>query len=245
MEWVDSGLVLHRRPLGEHDAVLAIFTRHHGRAAGLMRYAMAKRHRAYSEPGQEVQARWHARLAEQLGHFTIEPRRALAALLMEDRGRLRALLSCLALLNAALPEREPHPDLYDLTLEFLTHADTRTWLVSYIRWELALLRDMGYGLDLSTCAVTGTRDDLAYVSPRSGRAVSRQAAAPYAHRLLILPPFLVTHENSATSDDLHHGLALTGYFLQHHLFQGRRVPPERLRLAASPSEGHHDSHTDP
>jgi DNA repair protein RecO (recombination protein O) len=234
MLWTDEGVVLAIRRHGESAAIASVFTRGHGRHAGLVRGGFGRRARPLYQQGNVLQVTWRARLAEQLGALSGELTDPLAARLMADPERLAGLASACALLETTLPERDPHPRLYDGLRELLGQlAGARPWLEGYVRFELALLAELGFGLDLSRCAVSGASEDLVYVSPRSGRAVSRGAAGVYADRLLPLPPFLLGLGRSDPAQ-LAAGLRLTGTFLRRHLFDASdRAPPEaRDRLLA-------------
>ncbi len=234
MEWRDEGILLAARPFGESAAVVTLLTREHGRHAGFARGARGRRGGSVYQTGNRLQAVWRARLGEQLGSFTCELVEAHGGRLIEDPPRLAALASAAALAEAALPEREPHRSVYDRLLALLRSLERdgfARWPEEYVRWELALLADLGFGLDLSRCAVTGSTTDLAYVSPRSGRAVSSGAAAPYRERLFALPAFL-GGAGAAQADDVLRGLALTGHFLEQHLFPPPKgLPAARARLA--------------
>lgn len=231
MDWQEDGIILSVRKHGESSAILNVLTRTHGRHAGLVRGGSGKRLSGILQPGNKVQARWHARLPEHLGTFTIEPLTAYAATALSDARRLAALSSACTLVEASLPEHEPHPAVLE-GLEVLLGAleDDSVWPVIYVKWEIGLLTELGFGLDLDHCAATGTTEDLTYVSPRTGRAVSTAAAAPYKERLLPLPAFLL--DNTADAD-IAGGLRLTGYFLENHVFQHRdtEMPAARRRLA--------------
>lgn len=233
MEWRDEGVVLAARPLGESAAVAELLTPGHGRHAGLVRGAASRRMAPVLQPGTQVAAHWQARLDDHLGGYRLEPLRPRVALL-SDAGRLAALSSACAILCAALPERAPHPALWAPTIALFDLLDSGgDWMLAYLRWELGLLDDLGFGLDLSACAVTGATQDLAYVSPRTGRAVARAAAGDWAPRLLPLPACL-TGPTPATPADIAAGLALTAHFLLRALPQGRtgpRLPEARTRLA--------------
>ncbi|MBT5414921.1 MAG: DNA repair protein RecO, partial [Rhodospirillaceae bacterium] len=176
---------------------------------------------------------WRARLAEHLGTFVCEPAGSLAAALLDDALRLAALSSACAVAEAALPEREPHPAAYDGLGALLEALSGEVWAEAYIRWEIEMLRELGFGLDLSACAATGSTDDLAYVSPRSGRAVSLAAGEPYRARLLTLPGFLLGRARPEREAEIAAGLALTGHFLERHVFhpQNRGIPAARQRLS--------------
>lgn len=234
MEWIDDGIVLSRRRLGENDAVVALFTAGHGRHLGVVRGGAGRRHGGTLQPGNLVSATWRARLSEQLGTMTCELRESMAARLLDDPPRLEALSACLELLDDVLPERQPHPELHAATRALLGALEAPGHAASLVRWELGLLTALGFGLDLSACAVTGDAADLAHVSPRSGRAVSRAAGRPYAGRLLALPPFLLAGRSGDDVDavDIAAGLALTGHFIERHLLApaSRAMPPARVRL---------------
>ncbi len=239
MEWRDEGIVLAARPHGESAAIITLLTREHGSHAGLVRGGAGRRSRGVYQPANEVMADWRARLPEHLGTYSCELARARAATLLDDPARLAAASSACALLQASLPERLPYPGLFAGLQELLDGLDGEDWPARYVVWELGLLSELGFGLDLSACAATGTNDELIYVSPKTGRAVSAGAGAPYADRLLVLPKFLAAyggrHELPAVPVDdatILAGLTLTGYFLEQHVFApgDRAMPPARERL---------------
>ncbi|MSP79905.1 MAG: DNA repair protein RecO [Rhodospirillales bacterium] len=249
MDWTDEGIVLSARRHGESQAVASLLTRAHGRHAGLVHGGWGRRGRALLQPGNAVQARWRARIPEHLGTFTLEPNRGTAARLFHDPLRLAALASACALADAALSERERHPAVHDALAELLAalERDDAGWPEAYVRWEVRLLADLGFGLDLKTCAATGTESDLTFVSPRTGRAVSEDAAGPWREKLLPLPGFLagtdgrnpaVARANPRarikTIEAIAQGLALTAHFLERHVFapHGQTMPAARRRLAA-------------
>ena len=240
MDWQDDGIVLSARRHGETSAIVSVLTRAHGAHAGLVKGGFAKRHRATIEPGNRVQAVWRGRLAEHLGNYTLESVHAHAANLLDDASRLSAMASALAVAEAALPEREAHPatlEALEAFLDALEHdelsARPEAWGTLYVRWELGLLGELGFALDLSLCAATGVTEDLVWVSPKSARAVSREAGEPYAKQLLPLPVFLGGEGGAAASlREVLQGLKLTGYFLERHLFapHDKRTPQARARL---------------
>ena len=236
MEWSDTGIVLSARRHGENAAVVSLITQTHGRHAGLVHGARGRRGRGLYQPGNTLAARWQARLAEHLGRYTCELVRARASLLLDDPARLAALAAVCALTEATLPERHPYPQVFGALGHLLDALEaSEHWAETVVRWELVLLGELGFGLDLTSCAATGSVEDLAYVSPRSGRAVSHEAGVPYADKLLRLPPFLVRPEDgaaSAATADVVAGLRLTGWFLEKHVFaeQGGRMPPARERF---------------
>ena len=231
MEWRDEAIVLAVRPHGEAGAVVSLLTCRHGRHSGLVRGGQSKANRGLLMPGNRVSALWRARLAEQLGSLKCEMVEAFAARAMEQAGRLAALSSACALCEMALPERQPHPRLFESLAALLTSLTSPAWPSVYVHWELALLADLGFGLDLSGCAAGGN-DQLAFVSPKSGRAVSLSAGEPYQDRLLALPRFLVDG-GEGNSAQIAEGLALTGFFLDRHVLgpHGASLPPARARLA--------------
>jgi len=233
MEWSDEGIVLSVRALGETSVVLSLLTRAYGRHSGLVRGGAGRRTRGMLQPGNRLAVRWRARLADHLGTMSCEPGRALAIGVLGDRGRLAAVAAACAVAETALPEREPLPATFEALAGLIAAIETDAgWPAAYVRWELGLLTELGFGLDLGRCAATGTADDLAYVSPRSGRAVSAAAGAPWKDRLLALPAFLVDASATESGEAVATGLALTGHFLLRHVYaeQGRALPAARARL---------------
>jgi DNA repair protein RecO (recombination protein O) len=228
MDWRDEGIVLSVRPHGETAAIAELFTAAHGRHLGVVRGGQSRRAAAHLQPGAQVAVAWRARLADHIGTFALEPLRLRAAVL-GDAAALAALGAACALLRLALPERAPHPALWrDTGALFDGLEEGGGWGEAYLRWELRLLEDIGFGLDLGTCAVTGAREGLAFVSPRTGRAVSRAAAGDWAGRLLPLPGLL---GGEPAADDLARGLAISGHFLARAL-PGQPLPAPRERLVA-------------
>lgn len=240
MDWQDDGIILSARRHGETSAIVHVLTRAHGVHGGLVKGGYAKRQRASIEPGNRVHVTWRARLSEHLGNYSLETTHAHGAALMDDADRLAAMSAVLAVAGAALPEREPHPAMLqalETLLDALEHADiapdAASWGQLYVRWELGLLSELGFRLDLSHCASTGATEDLVWVSPKSARAVSREAGLPYAAQLLPLPRFLREDADGPTTlRDILQGLKLSGYFLERHLFapHDRQIPQARGRL---------------
>lgn len=223
MDWQDEGMLLFMRPHGETSAIIEMFTAAHGRHAGVVRGGASRRMAAILQPGTQLSLTWRARLDDHIGTYAVEPLQSRAALL-SDRLGLATLGSVCALLRAALPEREPHPRLWAATIRLCDALIAAPGsLVDYLHWEVMLLEEIGFGLDLSGCAVTGAVTDLAYVSPRTGRAVSRAGAGDWADRLLPLPACLL-RDAAATPGDVHAGLAITGHFLLREV-QGLGDPP--------------------
>ncbi|MBP1806732.1 DNA repair protein RecO [Rubellimicrobium aerolatum] len=231
IEWRDEGILLAVRPHGETSAIAEAFCRDHGRHAGVVLGGVSRRMRPFLQPGVLAQLGWRARLDEHLGHFAVEPIRNRAATALGDRVALAGIGAVAALLASVLPERAAHPALYDRTNALLDLLGEReVWPLAYLQWEMAVLEEMGFGLDLNACAVTGARVDLAYVSPRTGRAVSRAGAGAYAPRLLPLPPVL-RGEGEADAPAIGAALDVTGHFLRERLLpEGRELPAARARL---------------
>jgi len=233
MEWRDEAVLLSMRRHGESAAIIEVFSAAHGRHLGVVRGGGSRKMAATLQPGTQVQVSWQARLDEHLGTFVVEPLGSRAALL-GDRLALGGLNAACALLHVALAERDPHPVLWQKTVALLDKmAVGADWPHDYLLWELDLLDELGFGLDLSGCAVTGGRDDLAFVSPRSGRAVSRGAAGAWEARLLPLPAVLLG-QGPVTGAGLTQGMALTGHFLLRGLapvLGEKGLPEARARLA--------------
>ena len=230
MDWSAQGFVISVRPHGETSAIVNVFTREQGRHAGLVRGGRSRRMRPILQAGNRVHIDWQARLSEHLGHFVIEAVDARAAIIMQDRRALAALNSISALLMEALPEREVHHGLFQVYEILLDNMDDEAvWPALYVRFEVALLQALGYGLDLDSCAATGSKDNLTHVSPRSGRAVCEEAAQPYIDKLYRLPGFL--NGNAQINDtDIADGLSLSGYFLESRIFHAMNKPMPDARI---------------
>ncbi len=236
MEWTDTGLVLGSRRLGEADALVELMTRDHGRHLGVVKGGRSKRRAAVLQIGNRVAAVWCARLDEHVGTWTIEPLDARAAELMASAVALNGVQTLAAHLRL-LPERDPHPELFEAMAAIVDHlGEPRLAGELIVRFELAVIEALGFGLDLATCALTGATADLAWVSPRSGRAATRVAGAPHAAKLLALPGFLAGVETSepatwgrAGIDDLLAGFRLTGHFLARHVWEPRGIDPPATR----------------
>ena len=234
MEWRDQGAVLSMRLHGETSAIIEVFTAQHGRHSGVVRGGASRRMAATLQPGTQVDVTWRARLDEQIGSYRVEPVQSRAGVLL-DRLALAGLNATCAMLQTALPDREPHPQLYRASVALLDALQASAdWPLTYLRWEMQLLEELGFALDLRRCAVTGSREDLAFVSPKTGRAVSRGAAGDWAARLLPLPPMLLG-QGPATPAELAQGFALTSHFLTkgfEPLLNGKPLPEARSRLLA-------------
>jgi DNA repair protein RecO (recombination protein O) len=236
VEWSDEGIVLTLRPHGESSGILEALTRNHGRHLGLVRGGGSTKGRASLQPGNRVKLTWRARLSENLGVYVAELARARASDMFEDRAALAGLNAFAAVAGAVLPEREPHSAAFvaaEVLLETMASHRFEDWAPLFVLWEVGLLNELGFGLDLSRCAATGSADDLVYVSPRTGRAVSRSAGDAYRDRLLQLPAFLLGRQaGEGTPRDALMGLELTAHFLAqwvlapHH----KTIPEARNRL---------------
>lgn len=238
MEWSDVGLVLGTRRLGESDALVEVMTRDHGRHLGVVRGGRTKARAAHLQIGNRLSLVWRARLDEHLGHFVAEPLDARAASLMADPIGLNGVQTLAAHLRL-LPERDPHPELFAALATVLDHvAEPRLFAELVIRFELAIVDALGFGLDLATCALTGAVADLAWVSPKTGRAAARDAGRPWADRLLPLPAFLARGGaddprdwGRVAGDDLAAGFRLTAHFLARNVWEPRGRPPPETRAA--------------
>ena len=234
-EWQADAIIISVRPHGEGNAVVSLLTADYGRHAGLVRGGASKKMRGTVQPGNRVQASWRARLSEQLGQMQLELTQAVAARFLDSPMRLAGVASVCALLEGALPEREPNERLYagtDALLSVISMDDNdEGWLEGYVRWELGLLHAAGYQLDLDRCAASGETTNLAYVSPKSGVAVSQHHAGQFANRLLALPRFL--GGVACPAHDWVAGLDLTGHFLAKRVFAAHHadIPAARRRLA--------------
>lgn len=240
MEWRDEGVILSVRRHGETSAIAEILTAAHGRVLGLVRGGRSRQQRPMLQAGNAVQTVWRARLEEQLGTFTLEPLDLRAGAIMEEPFRL-AGLATLTGLAQLLPEREPHPRVYEaLRVVLEAIGDDQLWPALLVRWELGLLDELGFGLDLSKCAATGARENLAYVSPRSGKAVSAEAGEPFQNRLFRLPAFLWAGGTAAPAEVIE-GLKLAGFFLERHVFEprGMRLPEQQDWIISALAERPH------
>lgn len=233
MQWTDDGLILGVRRQGETSVTLELFTREHGRHLGLVRGGRSRRLRPTLQPGNTVRATWRARLDDHLGAYVVEPLVARAGRLMERADALHGVGHLAGLLRL-MAERDPHAALYDAAAIVADHLDDPEAAPALlVRLELAVLAELGFGLDLSACAASGETEDLAYVSPKSGRAVGRAAGAPYAERMFALPPFLLARGANAspTREDVAAGFRLTGFFLNAHVWEPRGLKPPDARAA--------------
>ena len=233
MEWRDQGILLSARKHGETSSIIEMFTPTQGRHMGVVRGGTSRRIAPILQPGAQLDVTWRARLEDHIGSFSVEPVRSRAAAAMGDRLALAGLNTVTALLSFCLPEREAHVELYDRTqmlLDLLGQSDI--WPLAYLQWEMRLLEEMGYALDLTVCAVTGATDGLCYVSPKSGRAVSEKGAGEWADKMLPLPD-VMRGIGAGSNAEIGQAFVTTGYFLERHLAQdlgGKPLPEARARF---------------
>lgn len=230
--WQDQAIILSVRPHGESGAIVTVLTEEHGRCAGYMRGASSTKNRGTLEQGNIVDANWQARNSDSLGTFSLEPARCTAARIMHDPLKLAALQSACGLCDQALPEKEGHAGVYKGFLVLLDILESDVWAAGYVMWEIALLRELGFSLDLSKCAGGGDDNTLAYVSPKTGRAVSYAAGEPYKDKLLPLPGFLKANGGPDDAQDIITGLQMTRFFFEHWVFthHSRGLPEGKIRL---------------
>lgn len=233
MDFTEEAFVLSARSHGDTGVIVDLLTQTHGRRAAYVAGGASRKVKPFLQPGARVVVDYRARTAEQLGAARLEPVGEGPSALFDEPLALAGLAAAAAVVQGALPEREPHPGVF-LAFEALVSALAlaQVWPAVFVRFEAGLLEDLGFGMDLSHCAATGTSDDLIYVSPRTGRAVSREAGAPYADKLLTLPPFMLGAQAGLGAGDIRAGFALTGHFLEQFVFhpQDRPLPPARDRL---------------
>ena len=233
MDWTDEGIVLGVRRHGEANAILEVMTRAHGRHLGLVRGGTGSRMRPVLQPGNVVRVTWRARLDEHLGHYVVEGLRLRAGEFMVAAHAAYGVTH-LAALCRLLPERDPHEQVHDTLADILDHLDDRALAAALVaRFELQMLAEFGFGLDLDQCAATGATADLIYVSPKSGRAVSRGAGEPWQDRMLRLPAFLRAEWEAGepATEELSDAFALTGFFLERHVLEPRGLPMHDARAS--------------
>jgi len=237
MEWRDEGVILSVRKYGEYDAILDVLTRKHGRHSGIVKGGLGRRQRGNVQLGNEVTVTWRGRLETHLGTYAVELKKARAVAFLYSPSKLSALNSCCSLLCVVLAENESHELLLDGLLAFLdmledSQDDVTYWAPLLIRWELGLLTELGFGLNLENCAATGETSDLIYVSPKSGHAVSREAGTPYHEKMLKLPAFLLNNGGEVVMQDIMNGINLTEFFIKRYMLEasGKKLPQARRML---------------
>lgn len=241
MEWQDEGIVLSARRFGEHDAIIEVMTPNHGRARGFVKAGMSRRSKANLQPGNLLKLNWRSRIENNLGRFQLELVHSPLGSLISDGARMSALAAVTAVVSSAMPERETHSMVYDALSGYVALLEAEDgaiehWAAALAQIELGILTELGYGLDLTACAATGDIENLVFVSPKSGRAVSAAAGGPYKEKLLALPGFLLGEaEATPTVEEAYSALRLTGYFLERNVWivAGTGQPDARERLVVS------------
>ena len=235
MQWTDEGTVLGVKRHGETSVILELMTHERGRHLGLVRGGAGTRLRGVLQPGNSLRATWRARLDDHLGNYAVEGINLRAAGFLSAAHAVHGVTH-LAALCRLLAEREPHAGIHHALETILDALDDRGAVAPMIaQFELVFLAELGFGLDLSSCAATGAKDDLIYVSPRSGRAVSRVGGEAYRDKLMRLPEFLRIESEPASAADLADAFALTGFFLDRYAFapRGLPLPDARARFVAA------------
>ncbi len=230
--WVDQGVILSIRPHGENGGIISLLTQNHGRYSGYVYGAKSSKMRGILEIGNVVRAEWQSKDFEGLGKYDIELDSNNIVNIMDNPKKLLTLQSLCTLVDKTLPEREEHVNIYNSVIAMLDSFNNDMWEAVYVYWEIGLLKELGFGLDLDKCAVTGTTEKLSHISPKTGRAVCEIEAEPYKDKLLELPKFLNPNIENLEEIDIFAGLRLTGYFLQSRIFDNynKLLPDVRLRL---------------
>ena len=233
MEWEDTGIVLSVRRYGETSAIVSVFTSNHGRYLGLVRGGMSKAQKSTLQKGNFLTVKWRARLEAQLGTFSCNLLQSNIIKFMDDILKISILNSACAIIDFALPEREEYPDLYSKFFNLIDNLAKSSFIVDYVLWEIDLLQNLGFGLDLSKCCVSGSKKDLRYLSPKTGRAVSSQEGKSYHDRLFLLPSFVLTRtsSNNVSPSEIKNAINITTYFLSKHVFgTDNKEPWDRKQL---------------
>lgn len=236
MDWQDTGFFLSAKPYGEHAAIASVMTKHHGKRSGMIWNAKSKKMASILTEGNQLSIVWRARLHELLGTFKVELEKQRTEIVFSGPIALNALNSICTLLDSLLPQFDPHRKLYTETVRLLDRINsTQNWLIDYLEWEILLLKEIGFGLDLEKCAVTNSEKNLAYISPKSGCAVSKEGAGEWASKLFPLPQCMLSGKVKEQEEILD-GLQITGHFLKKgfHPHSGLpKLPHSRLRLESS------------
>lgn len=234
MRWESNGLILNFSKYNEKSYILEIFTEEHGKHKGIIRGLHSKNKRSIIEPGNEVFATWSGRLETHLGNYNVEPIKLWSSHILQFKDKLSAISSICSLISLTMAERQPNPLIYFSSKKLIEIvASTRDdWIREYVSWEMQLLSEIGYGLDLERCAVTSKSSDLVYVSPSSGRAVTNEGAGDFKNKLLPLPKFMTDFKANYDNDDIYNALNLTEFFFKKRFFLPNNLnfPQSRNRL---------------
>jgi len=234
MRWESNGLILNFFKYNEKSYILEIFTEEHGKHKGIIRGLHSKNKRSIIEPGNEVFATWSGRLETHLGNYNVEPIKLWSSHILQFKDKLSAISSICSLISLTMAERQPNPLIYFSSKKLIEIvASTRNdWIREYVFWEMQLLSEIGYGLDLERCAVTSKSSDLVYVSPSSGRAVTNEGAGDFKNKLLPLPKFMTNFKANYDNDDIYNALNLTEFFFKKRFFLPNNLnfPQSRNRL---------------
>ncbi len=234
MQWTDKAILLNVKKISDNHANITLLTSRYGRHLGLFSGTKNKKNKAFLQAGSLVKATWKARLEHQLGRLQLEPKTLYWAQFMDDNQSLNAMLSALSLIELLLPERQPYPHIFKSLLALLSHLNNEYRHILYLRWEMQFLSDIGFGLDLTQCALTGSNENLCWVSPFTGKAASFEAGLPWRDKLLPLPSLFFSTNYETDKQDILAGFQLTGHFLQKALdFQNQKLPTARERLTAN------------
>jgi len=227
MNWTDKAILISARKHGETSMIATLLTAENGCYSGFIHGGQSRKKQHMLEIGNIVQANWNSRISDNLGFFNIEVLRPTASTWLDNPEILTIISSATSIVEASLPDRQSMPEIYHSLLALFSISDAKLWAPAYIKWEIGLLKALGFGFDLSCCALTGEKENLAYISPKTGRAVTKEAAKPYIDKLLVLPEFLHNYKDWCDSDIIN-GLNLTAHFLSRHVFinpQNRRLVP--------------------
>ena len=233
IEWNDIGIIISSRPYGESDIIIHVLTQDHGSHYGLVKGGASRRRRAEFQIGNFISLKWKARIADNLGTYVCDLEHSFSANYLDDPLILLEISTLCSIADSVLPERECCEDIFKQAYHLLKNLNNTYWFANYIRWELNILTHLGFGLDLGRCAQSGSEKELIYVSPKSGRAVSKTSGLPYKDKLLKLPSFLINKKIIHPSvQDMIYGIDLTGYFFLRHIFDSNtaKIPESRNRL---------------
>lgn len=234
MKWQDTGIVVSTKKYGESSLILNLFTENHGLHSGLIKFSNSKKTRNMFQVGNICAVEWTGRLEDQLGYYKSEIEKSVSHNIINNSLKIDVLISLSSLLNKLLADRQVHSSLFLNTINFIHYLNKneKYWILKYIRWELKFLSELGFGLDLSKCAVTGSKNDLQFISPKSGRAVSAEGAGEWRNKLFVLPKFfLLDNEYTDDKSELLKGFKITTFFLNRYVSSiGLELPDVRDRF---------------